>query len=112
MSQQHENSEHADNLPDDGKQALSALRNIWSAQQQTSADIDEACGNTKSCKNMSSVGFHGMIDEVGAPTSGNTSVGSDLRAAWKTKLEREGKMPVEGNSVRDLIFGSAKEPKQ
>ena len=112
MSQQHENPEHAENLPDDGKHALSALRNIWSAQKQTSADIDEACGNTKACKNMSTVGFHGLIEDVDVPNGENASVGSNLRAAWKTKLEREGKLQVEGGSVRNLIFGSTAEPKE
>jgi hypothetical protein len=37
------------------------------------------------------------------------SVGtSNLRAAWKKKLEREGKLS-QGTSVRELIFGSAEQ---
>jgi hypothetical protein len=34
-------------------------------------------------------------------------VGNNLRAAWKTKLEREGKLNSESGSVRDLVFGSS-----
>ncbi len=29
----------------------------------------------------------------------------DLRAAWKAKLEREGKLSSAGGSVRDLVLG-------
>ncbi len=77
----------------DGEKTLSVLRGIWSARAQTSADIDEVCGNTKVCKNMANVGFH--------------EAGDDLRAAWKAKLEREGKLHPEGESVRDLVLGSS-----
>jgi hypothetical protein len=112
MSQQHENPQETDDLPAEGQQALSALRNIWSAQGQTSANLDEACGNTTSCKNMESVGFHGLADEwADAPEKENRSVGNNLRAAWRTKLEREGKLS-QGGSVRDLVFGSSSEPKK
>ena len=31
----------------------------------------------------------------------------DLRAAWKAKLEREGKLNTEAGSVRDLVLGKA-----
>jgi hypothetical protein len=77
--------------PDD---ALEVLRGIWSAQGQTSADLDEACG-TKSCKRMTDVGFDGMADD------------GDLRAAWREKLEREGKLNPGAGSVRDLVIGQA-----
>ncbi|MDQ4033261.1 MAG: hypothetical protein M3332_13780 [Actinomycetota bacterium] len=105
MSAEHENAKATDNLTDDGKQALSALRGVWQAQGQTSADLDEACGNTKSCKNMETVGFQGLADEE--ETQGNQGVGNNLRSAWKTKLEREGKLSSEARSVRDLVFGSS-----
>ncbi|MGH3984937.1 MAG: hypothetical protein ACRDST_20175 [Pseudonocardiaceae bacterium] len=109
MSPEHENAEPTDNLTDDGKQALSALRGVWQAQGQTSADLDEACGNTKPCKSMDSVGFQGLADEE--ENQANQAVGSNLRSAWKTKLEREGKLSSEAGSVRDLVFGSS-EPKE
>ncbi|MQA13918.1 MAG: hypothetical protein GEV09_06990 [Pseudonocardiaceae bacterium] len=113
MSQEHENARPTDGLPDEGQQALSALRGVWSAQHQTSADIEESCGNTKSCKGMSEVGFQGMVNGVEGPRDGeqDQSVNGDLRSAWKTQLEREGKLDTGTKTVRDLVLGSSK-PKQ
>lgn len=108
MNQDQDKTRETDSLPEEGQQALSALRGIWSAQNQTSAAIDESCGNTKSCKNMDSVGFHGLVDEADDP---DKKVGNNLRAAWKTKLEREGKMST-GSSVKDLVFGSSDSNKE
>ncbi|MGH3786592.1 MAG: hypothetical protein ACRDRG_08585 [Pseudonocardiaceae bacterium] len=107
MSDGHENANPADSLPGEGAQALSALRGIWQAQGQTSADLDEACGNTKPCKSMESVGFQGLADDDETAAKASPSVGNNLRAAWKTKLEREGKLSSESVSVRDLVFGSS-----
>lgn len=109
MTQEHDDAQPADGATAEGQQALSALRGIWSAQGQTSADLDEACGNTKACTNMESVGFQGLVDGVDGienKDKSSPSVGNNLRAAWKTKLEREGKLST-GTSVRDLVFGSA-----
>jgi hypothetical protein len=77
-------------------EALEVLRGVWSAQGQTSAELDEACGNTKSCKKMADVGFDGLA-----------AADEDLRTAWRARLEREGKLNAEGGSVRDLILGPA-----
>lgn len=107
---QHENSHSTDELPEDGKQALSVLRGVWDAREQTSADIEESCGNTKSCKSMSNVGFDGLADEDDTPTNDSHSVGNDVRSAWKRQLEREGKLDSDANTVRDLVFKS--EPKR
>jgi hypothetical protein len=109
MSQEHENTKPTDSRDDEGTQALSALRGIWKAQGQTSADLDEACGNTKTCKNMEAVGFQGLADEIEQPIKANPAVGNNLRNAWKTKLEREGKLSSQGGSVRDLVFGSSEQ---
>ena len=109
MSQEQENAKPTDSLGDEGKEAISALRGIWKAQGQTSADLDEACGNMKACKSMESVGFQGLADDLETPATASPSVGNDLRAAWKTKLEREGKLSSEAGSVRDLVFGSSEQ---
>jgi hypothetical protein len=62
---------------------------------QTSADLDEDCGTTKSCKRMADVGFDGMADDDG-----------DLRAAWRARLEREGKLnPGAGAASGTLSSG-------
>ena len=82
--------------PDEAPDALEVLREVWSAQGQTSADIGEHGGHGKSCKRMADVGFDGM--------SGDDE---DLRAAWRDRLQREGKLNTEGGSVRDLVFGPA-----
>lgn len=108
MAQEHENAQPADGTAEESQQALSALRGIWKAQGQTSADLDEACGNTKACANMTNVGFQGLAEDVESSDQPQSqqSVGNNLRAAWKTKLEREGKLST-GSSVRDLVFGSS-----
>jgi hypothetical protein len=77
-------------------EALEVLRGVWSAQGQTSADLDEACGNTKSCQRMADVGFDGL---AGAD--------ENLRSAWRATLEREGKLNREGGSIGDLVLGPA-----
>jgi len=74
--------------------ALDVLRGVWNAQGQTAEDVEEACGNTKSCRRMADVGFDGLAEE----TDG------DLRLAWRTQLAREGKLNPDAGSVRDLIL--------
>jgi hypothetical protein len=78
------------------EEVLEVLRGVWSAQGQTAEDVEEACGNTKSCQRMSDVGFDGLAEE----TDG------DLRVAWRTQLAREGKLNPAASSVRDLVLGS------
>jgi hypothetical protein len=74
-------------------ETLEVLRGIWSAQGQTSADLDDA--GTRSCKRMADVGF-GEID------GGD----GDVRAAWRARLEREGKLNP-GTSLADLVLSPA-----
>lgn len=110
MSQEHENAKLTDG--DEGTAALSALRGIWQAQGQSSADLDEPCGNTKACKSMEAVGFQGLNGDDEQADQTKQAVGQNLRSAWKTKLEREGKLNTEAGSVRDLVFGGSPEPKE
>jgi hypothetical protein len=76
-------------------EALEVLREIWNAQGQTTADLDDGCA-TKACKKMADVGFDGLAE-----------AGGDLHAAWRDKLQREGKLNPEAGSVRDLVVGPA-----
>jgi hypothetical protein len=75
------------------EEVLGVLREIWSAHEQSAADLDEAC-STKECKRMTDVGFEALAEE----TDG------DLRVAWRTQLAREGKLNGEAGSVRDLVL--------
>lgn len=77
-------------------EALEVLREVWSARGQSSADLDEACGTTKSCKKMQDVGFDDLAGADG-----------DLRSAWRATLQREGKLNPAADSIRDLILGAA-----
>jgi hypothetical protein len=79
------------------EQALAVLRGIWDAQRRSGADVGPS--TTKVCKNMKDIGFGNMAGEtpVGVSTAG--PVDDDQRAAWRARLEREGKI------VRDLILG-------
>jgi hypothetical protein len=67
-------------------QALLVLRDIWRAREQTDLPRDDGKAG-KACKAMKHVGF----DEVD----------DDLRAAWRAKLEREGKLGA--RTVADLL---------
>jgi hypothetical protein len=75
-------------------EALEVLREVWRSQGQTAADLDD-CGE-KSCKRMTDAGV-GFED-----FAGETDV--DRMAAWRDRLEREGKLSQSG-SVRDLVLG-------
>jgi hypothetical protein len=75
-------------------EAVEALRAVWAAGGQRSEDLDEACGPTKSCRNMKDVSFDGMAEP-----------GTDLTAAWRERLRREGKLSASGGSIRDLVLG-------
>ena len=77
-------------------ETLDVLRGVWSARGQGPADLDEATCHGKSCKRMANVGFQDMAEDD-----------ADLRAAWRDRLQREGKLNPEGGSLADLILGPA-----
>ncbi|HEU5418871.1 MAG TPA: hypothetical protein VFV41_14370 [Streptosporangiaceae bacterium] len=84
-------------MSDEPDEALEVLRTVWTAQDQDAAALAEASGPAKSCKRMSDIGFGGMAGPDG-----------DLRAAWKDRLAREGKLnPGATGSIRDLLLGTA-----
>jgi hypothetical protein len=70
------------------EQALSVLRDSWS---RADAAPPEDTGHGKACKAMRHVGFGGEAEPVD----------DDLRAAWRAKLEREGKLGE--STVADLL---------
>ena len=69
---------------------------MWStpAEQQHVHDAD--CSPTKTCRNMVGISFDGF----GEP-------GQDLATAWKSTLEREGKLAGGSSSLRDLVMGTS-----
>jgi hypothetical protein len=78
-------------------ETVEALRTMWAADpKNNTGELDAECGPTKSCRNMKDVSFDGMAEP-----------GSDLRAAWRDRLAREGKLNTSGGSIRDLVLGSA-----
>lgn len=85
---------HEHDAPDD--EALSVLRGIWTAQQQSGADLD-APSNAKVCRNMKNVGFGGAAGPVD----------DDQRSAWRALLAREGKLVPGATSVRELLQRSS-----
>jgi hypothetical protein len=99
-------------------EALEVLRGIWTARGRNGADLSgEHTGHGKGCKRMAAVGFGGLAqrsvgDPDGDPEREGTDAaptGPELRAAWRARLEREGKLNAAGGSVRDLVFGPAKD---
>jgi hypothetical protein len=77
-------------------EALEVLRDIWRGQAQTAADLDDDCETH--CKRMTDAGVG--FEEYAAGDE------TDRLAAWRTRLEREGKLSPAG-SLRDLVLGSS-----
>jgi hypothetical protein len=69
------------------------LQSVWMVSHDHN-DMDEDCSPTKPCRNMKDVTFDGYAEP-----------GSDLGAAWRAKLAREGKLSTSEGSVRDLVLG-------
>jgi hypothetical protein len=83
-------------VADQPEETVDVLRAIWAGDEQRAKDVDEACGPQKNCKNMKDVTFDGMAEP-----------GSDLGAAWRERLRREGKLGNSAASIRDLVLGPA-----
>jgi hypothetical protein len=76
--------------------ALEVLRDVWRAQAQTVADLDDSCESH--CKKMTDAGVG--FDDYAAGDE------TDRIAAWRARLAREGKLSTAG-SLRDLIVRPA-----
>ena len=68
---------------------------MWAAQGNPAVALDEDCSPTKQCRNTQGMTFEGFATE-----------GGDIRAAWRERLAREGKLDESGGTIRDLVFGS------
>lgn len=67
---------------------------MWSTPDENQVLLDADCSPTKTCRNMVGVSFDGFAE-----------AGSDLSTAWRTTLEREGKVREGSSSLHDLVFG-------
>lgn len=72
-------------------------RVVWANDDEVGAiAFDEECSPTRVCRNAREFSFEGIAVE-----------GGDLQAAWREKLEREGKFNRSAESIRDLVLGQA-----
>jgi hypothetical protein len=74
-------------------EALEVLRDVWHAQAQSVADLDDSCESH--CKKMTDAGVG--FDDYAAGDA------ADRITAWRARLEREGKLGTAG-SVADLVL--------
>jgi hypothetical protein len=75
----------------------------WNEEEQIKTDIREC--TDQHCLNVEvNCGFQGLDPD--SPLSQSAAVSDTLRAAWKAKLEREGKPTSGTQSLRDIVFGS------
>jgi hypothetical protein len=77
-------------------EALEVLRDVWRGQAQGAADLDDDCETH--CRRMTDAGVG--FDDYAAGDE------ADRSAAWRARLEREGKLSPVG-SLRDLILQPA-----
>jgi hypothetical protein len=73
--------------------ALEVLRDVWRSQAQTTADLGDDCETH--CRRMTDAGVGYDSYAAGDET--------DRSAAWRARLEREGKLSPAG-SLRDLVL--------
>jgi hypothetical protein len=105
MSQEHEKTPSG-NTPDEGKPAMRGGFGgwtRWSEEEHTKTDIREC--TDQHCMNVEvNCGFQGL--DPGSSLSQSAGVSDELRAAWKSKLQGEGKAASGPRSLRDIVFGS------
>ncbi len=103
MGQEHQDAPPADGVSGEDRWAPLASRGDWSEEAHTRIDIHEC--TTARCMNVDvNVGFQGLA--AGSPLSPAAAVGEDLRAAWRAKLDGEGKVGSGTTSLRDLVARS------
>jgi hypothetical protein len=80
-------------MSDERETTGDVLQSVWMVSHDHN-DMDEDCSPTKPCRNMKDVTFDGYAEP-----------GSDIGAAWRAKLAREGKLSTSEGSIRDLVLG-------
>ena len=74
---------------------MQVLRTVLETDNDALSELDEECSPTKTCRNKVGVTFDGFAEP-----------GSDIGAAWRQKLAREGKLRTSGESLRDFVLRS------
>ncbi|HEY5685052.1 MAG TPA: hypothetical protein VIY70_06750 [Acidimicrobiia bacterium] len=80
--------------PSPDREPADAITGMWSSPPDDQLLVDAECSPTKTCRNMVGVSFDGFAEP-----------GTDLRQAWRAKLEREGKVADGGTSLGELVLG-------
>ena len=108
MSAHQGNARPADGASPDVKQTVQAMRGgwdgwrTWTVEEQERIDLNE-CTDAR-CMNVEvNCGYQGLDED--SFLSQSAGVGDNLRTAWKTKLESEGKRST-GKSLRETVFGT------
>jgi hypothetical protein len=108
MGHECEKASQLDSVRGDGQPTLGAMRGgfggwtRWSEEEHTKTDIREC--TDQHCMNVEvNCGFQGL--DPGSPLSQSAGVSDGLRAAWRVKLEGEGKPSSGTRSLRDIVFG-------
>jgi hypothetical protein len=108
MVNEYEKTPVSGSMPDEGKPPPESMRGgfggwtRWSEDEHTRTDIREC--TDQHCMNVEvNCGFQGL--DPGSPLSHSAAVSDDLRAAWRAKLEGEGKPSSGTQSLRDIVFG-------
>lgn len=68
---------------------------MWSTPDDDQVLLDADCSPTKTCRNMVDVSFDGLAEP-----------GTDLTAAWRARLQSEGKIVAGSSTLADLVFDS------
>jgi hypothetical protein len=108
MGHEYEKASSSGGTPDESKPTLESMRGgfggwtRWSEDEHTQTDLREC--TDQHCMNVEvNCGFQGL--DPGSPLSQSAGVSEDLRAAWRAKLEGEGKPSSGTQSLRDIVFG-------
>jgi hypothetical protein len=70
---------------------------MWSTPDEKQVLLDADCSPSRTCRNMVNISFDGLAE-----------AGSDLSEAWRSTLERDGKVKEGSGSLHDLVFGPSK----
>src|SRR6266568_2102560 len=108
MNQHEEDEEKPNPVPEEGRAALDALRNLWGAtgkERDFHEKIsEEGSGRSAMESIIGSVGYEDLEHFAeGEATHDVHAAGQRLSAAFHRTLEREGKIVHSGQSMSDLI---------